>query len=93
MLTKKIKNNLTKQDKRNHIKNCGKFCPFCNSDNNISYNEFSYIFNSLEVEQKAKCEDCGQKWVDIFRLVDVYKINSIKNEKGKKRGKSYDEDE
>lgn len=72
---------MTKAGRKHHIETSGlDRCPYCKAeiDGNVEYQENSNV-ECGDIEQeavcnKAVCNKCGKKWIDVFRLVDVREI-------------------
>ena len=59
------KRKLTEEQKKDYIESDGSHCPFCKSTGITAYDAFS------DNGQKIECEDCGETWIDVYKLVDV----------------------
>jgi len=60
---------LSKEQKEDYISTGGLHCPFCSSSN-IS----AGVWEGEAEGQKVDCEDCGKRWWDIYKLVDIEEI-------------------
>lgn len=59
---------LTAEQKELYIANRGMNCPICEADN-IQNNEHDFDDNLVYVYNN--CFECGARWTDVYRLVDV----------------------
>lgn len=60
---------LSPEQKKYYLEHKGVRCPYCHS-NNITTN------NPIDADadyawQEAECEDCGESWKDIYKLIDM----------------------
>ena len=55
-------------DKGAYIQNKGLICPFCGAE---SIQGGFIQVDSGEAVQEMGCPECGGKWQDVYRLVDI----------------------
>lgn len=60
--------NLTDEMRKEYLENFGTRCPFCDSENIES---FDWDYGTGEVWSRVRCNDCKEKWVDVYRLIRV----------------------
>jgi len=68
-----IKTKLSAMDKKKYLL-ADTRCPYCGS-NDIS-GGFVEI-DSGEANQKIDCMDCGKRWRDVYRLVDMEELSDV----------------
>jgi hypothetical protein len=65
--------------RKRHIRTAGsEVCPYCKADNdmcgmNIEYGDLDPVEDG-DIQQEVKCLQCGRRWMDIYRLVDVHEL-------------------
>jgi transcriptional regulator NrdR family protein len=67
---------LGKAVKKRHIQSGGmEVCPFCkaNVEEVVVYGSLDPVENG-DIEQRAECNECGRRWIDVFRLIDIREI-------------------
>lgn len=72
----KIPDRLSKAAKKRYIENGEGTCPFCHTEDStkFDYKDFEPQEDG-ELHQEARCQQCGHRWVDVFRLVDVFGLS------------------
>jgi hypothetical protein len=69
---------MTKAAMKRHIKTGGQeCCPYCKADADrcemFDYEEPDFVEGG-DIEQIVTCLNCGRKWQDVYRLVEVREI-------------------
>jgi len=59
---------LTKEQKKEYIKNGGLRCPFCRSEN---IDGIENNFDAGYLSQVVICNECHESWSDIYSLTDI----------------------
>lgn len=59
---------LTKAQRTAYLRKKGAACPYCES-NQIEGGDLD--FEADKIAQECRCLDCDQRWVDLYKLVDV----------------------
>ena len=60
---------LTKKQREEYLKRGGVRCPFCVGKNITAQN---YGGDGFSTWCDVGCDDCGEKWTDCLKLVDVH---------------------
>jgi hypothetical protein len=53
---------------KQYLEKRGMICPFCGSHD---IEGGSMDFEAGEIVQSISCHDCGERWVDVYKLVAV----------------------
>jgi transposase-like protein len=58
---------ISEEMEQKYVKLLGNNCPFCNSHNIIAMEQMQT--DGGDAWQDIKCEDCGEWWTDLYKLV------------------------
>ncbi len=59
---------LTDEIRKEYLENFGTRCPFCDTE---SIRGGEWDFGIGEFWQRCYCDDCGERWTDVYRLTGV----------------------
>ena len=59
---------ITEEMKKEYLEAGGMLCPYCGSH---SVRADHIDCDSDEAWSKVRCEDCGKKWKDLYKLTDI----------------------
>lgn len=68
-------NKIGAKRRKKHIETAGSAgCPYCGAAvKNIDYSNLEPVEDG-DVEQECECRNCGNRWKDVFRLVEVREL-------------------
>ena len=66
---------LNKKAKKEYLEDLGNTCPYCGNDDccKQDYSDIDGV-ESGDLEQRRSCDECGRKWIDVFKLIDIREI-------------------
>lgn len=62
---------LSKAAKKKYINGASHKCPYCKSEN--IEGRFVEVTDG-GANQKITCNDCGKRWFDLYKLVDIQEL-------------------